>query len=204
MLEGLVPDGHAARRPQAAGQAAFLVREGPPDNRRDLVVGQRLEAIDPQAREQGRVHLEVWVLRRGADERDGAFFDMRQQSILLSLVEAVDLVDEEDGLAAVEAEPVTGLHDEGAHLCHAAHDGGDRDQRAPTASARTRARLVLPLPGGPQRRIKPRRPRSVARRTVRARRSGGRGRRPRPGSGAASWRPAAGGRGEGRRSAAAR
>ena len=47
----------------------------------------------------------VGILRRGADEDDRAVLDPGQQRILLGLVEAVHLVDEEDGALVVEAEP---------------------------------------------------------------------------------------------------
>jgi hypothetical protein len=43
-----------------------------------------------------RVDLEVGIFGRGADEGQDAFFDRRQQRVLLGLVEAVDLVQKED------------------------------------------------------------------------------------------------------------
>ena len=54
------------------------------------------EHEDARPREQRRVHLERRVLGRRADEHDRARLDVRQERVLLRLVEAVDLVDEED------------------------------------------------------------------------------------------------------------
>ena len=64
----------------------------------DLDVGgqQRAQLVDLTAREQGRVDLEVGVLGRRADQRDEALLDGGQQRVLLGLVEAMDLVEEED------------------------------------------------------------------------------------------------------------
>ena len=61
-----------------------------------MLVLERVQLVDPAAREQRRVDLEVGVLGGGADEDDRAILDGRQQRVLLRLVEAVDLVQEED------------------------------------------------------------------------------------------------------------
>ena len=47
---------------------------------------------------------------------------MRKQSVLLALVEAVDLVDEKQRLAPVQAQPLPGFGHHRADLRHAAHD----------------------------------------------------------------------------------
>ena len=47
---------------------------------------------------------------------------MRQEGVLLGLVEAMDLVEEEDGSLLVEGEPVLGLGDRGPDLDDARHD----------------------------------------------------------------------------------
>ena len=62
---------------------------------------ERLEPDHRAAREERRVDLEVRVLGRRADERDEPVLDRGQQRVLLRLVEAVDLVDEEDRPQAV-------------------------------------------------------------------------------------------------------
>ncbi len=61
-------------------------------------------------------------------ERDDAFFDRRQERILLRLVEAVDLVAEEDRAAAVDAPALLGLADDLAHARHAFGHGAERDE----------------------------------------------------------------------------
>ena len=116
VLEGVVAERHAAIRPERAGQAALLVVERPADDRRDLLVGQRLEAPDAHPRQERGVDLEVGVLGRRADERDRAVLDVGQQRVLLGLVEAVDLVEEQDRARAVEGQPVLRLGDRGADL----------------------------------------------------------------------------------------
>ena len=72
--------------------------------RDERLLAERLEAEHLAAREQRRVDRERRVLGGGADQRDRARLDVGQEGVLLRLVEAVDLVDEEDGaLAAVVA-----------------------------------------------------------------------------------------------------
>ena len=57
---------------------------------------ERLQHEDLRARQQRGVHLERRVLGRRADQHDVAGLDARQEGVLLRLVEAVDLVDEDD------------------------------------------------------------------------------------------------------------
>jgi hypothetical protein len=67
---------------------------------RSTLLRQRLQHEHLRAREQRRVHLERRVLGGGADQHDVAGLDARQERVLLRLVEAVDLVDEDDRAAA--------------------------------------------------------------------------------------------------------
>ena len=64
-----------------------------------LLVIQRLQHIDLRARQQRGIHLEGRILGCCPDQRDQPRFRIGQQGILLRLVETVDLVDEEDGVA---------------------------------------------------------------------------------------------------------
>src|SRR5713226_48182 len=66
----------------------------------DVGPGQGAEDVDPAAREERGIDLEGRVLRGGADQGERALLDMRQEGVLLAPVEAMDLVDEEDGPAA--------------------------------------------------------------------------------------------------------
>ena len=128
VLEGVVAERHAAVRPERAGQPALLVGERPAHDRADLLVGQGLEPPDAHPREQRRVDLEVGVLRRRADQGDRAVLDVGQQGILLGLVEAMDLVEEQHAPGAVEVQPLLRLGDRGADVGHAGHDRGQRGE----------------------------------------------------------------------------
>ena len=90
---------------------------------------QRLEHIDRGPREQRAVHLERRVLGGRADEGDQAALDVRQEGVLLRLVEAVHLVDEEDGAAAraARARPAARLH-RLADVLHAGEHRRERDE----------------------------------------------------------------------------
>ena len=86
-----------------AAQAAVGVRHRPADDRLEIRLGQPLQHVDAAAREQRRDHLERRVLGGRADQGHGAALDVRQERVLLRLVEAVDLVDEEDRALAAAA-----------------------------------------------------------------------------------------------------
>ena len=75
-----------------------------------------MQLVDPHARDEGRVDLEVGVLGRRPDERDQALLDGGQQRVLLRLVEAVDLVEEEHRRGARGLAAVLGALEHGAHL----------------------------------------------------------------------------------------
>ena len=55
------------------------------------------------ARKQSGIEREGWVLCCGPNERDGTLLNVWQECILLCLVEAVNLIQEEDGASACEA-----------------------------------------------------------------------------------------------------
>ena len=67
----------------------------------DLIFGQRLQHVDAAARKQRGVDLERRILGGSADQADVAFFHVGQKGILLSFVETVNLIDEDDGARAV-------------------------------------------------------------------------------------------------------
>ena len=94
-----------------------------PDDDGEILRCERLELVHLQAREQGRVHLVVRVLRRRADQRHEALLDRRQQRVLLCLVEAMDLVEEQDRARAARPEPLAGAL---KHLADVLHRRGDR------------------------------------------------------------------------------
>ena len=63
----------------------------------------RLEGQHPGARQKRGVEFERRVFRRRADQHDGAVLHHRQETVLLGAVEPVDLVDEQQRLAAAHA-----------------------------------------------------------------------------------------------------
>ena len=132
VIEGLVGHVDATVRAEAAGQSAFRVGDRATDDGRDVLVGQLFEPPDPHPRQERGVDLEVRILGCCPDQRDRAVLDVRQQGILLRLVEAVDLVEEEDRALAVEREPLLRLGDRapdvgdtGHHRAHRRELGAD-------------------------------------------------------------------------------
>ena len=85
---------------------------------------EAVEGEDAGAGEEGGVELEGGVLGGGADQHDGAVLHQREEGVLLRLVEAVDLVDEEQGAAAVLAAEAGGLEDL-LQVGDAGEDGAD-------------------------------------------------------------------------------
>ena len=90
-----------------------------------LVVLKLPKREDAGAGEERGDDFEGGVLRGGADEDDRAVLDVGQDDILLGLVEAVDLVDEEDGALAVHGAPLPGGLGDATEVGHAGGDGGD-------------------------------------------------------------------------------
>ena len=87
--------------PPIAGRG---IRESARDDLRDLLLPERLQDEHAAPREQRRDDLEARILGRRADEHDRAVLDEGKERVLLRLVEAMDLVDEEDRSRAVERE----------------------------------------------------------------------------------------------------
>src|SRR5262249_5401879 len=88
----------------SAAEPALRIGERAVDERADLVGGERLENEDASARQERGDDLERGVLGRGADEDDRAALDVWQERVLLRLVEAMDLVDEEEDRLAGAAQ----------------------------------------------------------------------------------------------------
>ena len=88
---------------------------------------KRLKDDDAAPREQGRVDLERRVLGGGPDQADRAVLDGPQQGVLLGLVEAMDLVDEEDR-ASASGLAFPGLVDGRADLADTRENSRERDE----------------------------------------------------------------------------
>ena len=94
----------------------------------DLEVGgfQRLQDENLATGKQGSDDLEGRILRRGADQHDGAALHGAEERILLRLVEAVDLVDKEDGSGGAGEEGfVLGLVDDFPDFLDTRADGAE-------------------------------------------------------------------------------
>ena len=111
--------------------------------------GQRLELVDLGSRQERGVDLEVRVLRRRADQRDHSLLDAGKERVLLRLVEAMDLVEEQDRALPVRTESLARARENLTHLATVAETADSSSNAAPVACAMIRASVVFPLPGGP-------------------------------------------------------
>ena len=118
----------------------------------------RLERQHAGARQKSGIELEGRVLRRRADQNDRAVFHDRQEAVLLGAVEAMDLVDEQAasaGRTCAARGPIRTLFfrsatpEKIAEICSKAR---------PASPESSRATVVLPVPGGPQKIIEPSEP----------------------------------------------
>ena len=108
------PPDRSARKSSAAESTCAAGPHSPRSSARSsstriCACGQRLELVHPSPREQRRVDLEVRVLGRRADQGQEPLLHGRQQRVLLRLVEAVDLVQEEDRAPAAGRRAAGGL-----------------------------------------------------------------------------------------------
>ena len=87
-----------------------------------LRIRQGLQHIHLRPREQGRIDLERRVLGCGAHKHHQPRFDKRQQGVLLAFVEAVNLVNKQDGAAPLRSVALRLLHGR-ADVFHTAEHG---------------------------------------------------------------------------------
>ena len=111
-------------RPEAVG----LVGQGALEEIDEVVRLERLEAEHLAARQERRVHGEARVLGGRPDDDDRPVLDVRQERVLLRLVEAMNLVDEDDRALALEREPIARRGDDLAQLADAAEHGAERHE----------------------------------------------------------------------------
>ena len=128
-------------------------------------VVERLQHVHRGARQQRRVDLERRVLGGRADEGEQARLDVRQEGVLLRLVEAVHLVDEHDR-ARGPARCAACARSTASRMSLTPPSTAEIAMNcASKASAISRASVVLPTPGGPHRIIECSRPDSNATRS---------------------------------------
>ena len=110
---------------------------------------ERLQLVHLCPREQRRVHLVVRVLGRRADQRDKALLHGRQQRILLRLVEAMDLVEEQDRPLAARAQAFAGAAEHLADVLDGRRNGGELFERRPRRRRDDARERRLPGAGRP-------------------------------------------------------
>ena len=141
-----------------------MVVQRPAEECLNFVGREPRKHVDLGAGKECGVHLKRWIFRRCANQHDVAAFDVGQKRVLLGLVEAVDLIDEDDGsasmLAVFSAPAMTSLISlipESTAL--------NRRKSLFVLCATIEASVVLPEPGGPQRIIEETSSRSIWRRS---------------------------------------
>ena len=82
-------------------QPPLLICQRPPKDRHDGLVGQRLQMNQPHTRKQRPVDFEIGILCGGADQNECAIFYIREQHILLALIEPMNFIDENNGAPAI-------------------------------------------------------------------------------------------------------
>ncbi len=102
-----------------------------PDDLGERLLVERLELVHLGAGDECGVDLVVRVLSRRADERHEPGLHARQQGVLLRLVEAVDLVEEEDRPPARGAESLPRPREHLAHVLQGRRHRGQLLERRP-------------------------------------------------------------------------
>ena len=132
-------------------EAAFLVGKRALEQGDDLLLGERLEHIDATAREKRGDDFERGIFGGRADQADGALLDVGKEGVLLRFVEAMNLIDEDDGARVPARRRAFRVGHNLLDLLDAGQHGGELDEGRPcVVSAMILASVVLPMPGGPQ------------------------------------------------------
>jgi hypothetical protein len=131
-----------------AAQPPLAVGQGPAQDQRELRHVQRLQHHHPAPGQQRGVDLEGRVLGGGADEGDVARLDVGEQGVLLPLVVAVDLVDEEHGAAAFVLAAVLRFLQDLPQLLDPREDGAQRLEVGGGDAADDVGQSRLPRAGG--------------------------------------------------------
>ena len=111
-------------RPRSLSATACRIK------RLDVVDRKRLELEHAAAADQRAVDREEGIFGGRADQDHHALLHVGQQHVLLGLVEAVDLVDEQQRPLAGGRKPIVGLGQDFAQLLHAAGHRADLAEMA--------------------------------------------------------------------------
>ena len=91
----------------------------------DILLLQGLQLKNTRPGQQRPVHLKIWIFRGCADEDQRAVLHKGQKVVLLSLVETVNLVHEQDGFLPIHAHVVLGRMHHFLHVFFSGHRGVD-------------------------------------------------------------------------------
>ena len=141
---GEVPGRILLQIEREGAEAAFGVSNGPALEANEVIHGEGLELKDLRAGNQGAVDREIRVLRGRPDQTDSPAFNIGEQRILLRLVEAVDLIDEEERATALTCLD-RGGSDRLSDIGHGSLDAAQLDETA-LGSSRDHPRETC-LPG---------------------------------------------------------
>jgi hypothetical protein len=146
---------------RAAAVASLHVGQGAARRVRTAPHRQRAQLKHARAGEERPHDLKVGVLRRRADEDDRAVLHVRQEGVLLGLVEAVDLIHQQDGALAVHPAPLPASVTTRRMSATPARTALRVSKCDFVVLAMIIASVVLPVPGGPQKMMEEKR-RSVS------------------------------------------
>ena len=105
-------------------QPPVFIPQSPPQDSADVCLGERLEDEDPGPGQERPDNLEIGVFGGGPHQGDQPFLHVRQQGVLLGLVEPVDLVDQDHGAGPLALVAPGFLH----HPPQVGHPGHHRAQ----------------------------------------------------------------------------
>ena len=117
----------------------------------DVLGRERTQDVDTRAGQERVIDLEGRVLGRRADEAQRAVLDEGQERVLLRLVEAVHLVEEQDRWAPRRLSQSFACSTAARTSFTPAITAESATNSASHVRATRRASVVLPVPGGPQR-----------------------------------------------------
>jgi hypothetical protein len=130
-------------------EAAGWVGERPPEDLGDVLVRSARSTTTRERERSGELTSNEGFSVVAPDQDDRAVLDVGRIGVLLRLVEAVDLVDEEDGPAALQAEPVGRLLDRRPQVATPAETALRAAKWALVVVATRRATVVLPSRADP-------------------------------------------------------
>ena len=120
-LPGVIFQGKRSRQAPLAFQG--MVEDG-----RKGFIAQAMQLDNARTRDQRRVHLEKRVFGGGADQDHHPIFDSMEQGILLSTVEAMNFIHEQDGADTAVYQALVCFGYFTAQIGHRAANGGNLDE----------------------------------------------------------------------------